>query len=369
MCEEFPRNEFIKVAREKGHSTEYIEEVLTYIDTLESQKLPVIFSTKHLSEIVNIPYSKLKHLIKFRERYYGTFKLSKKRGGYREISCPNNIIKSIQRWINTSILKVIRPDNSCKSYMPGSSILNNAEMHKDQEAILKMDFYRFFDTITEKKVYLFFKSLGYLNNVAFDLARLTTITPRDNYRLEVEKDKFTPKNFRVTDEGFLPQGAPTSPLLSNLIARRLDVRLRKLAQSLNVTYSRYADDITFSGEIINLPRVGLVNKIVEEEGFFLNKGKTSIRKQGQKQIVTGLTVSNGVHVPKRYKKEIWKHLYYCKKFGPNEHLDHIGMSKSSYRDWLFGRISYVYCIEPHTGIKMMEKFNEIPWPFFVGKQL
>ncbi|WLC88178.1 hypothetical protein [Clostridium estertheticum] len=93
----------------------------------------------------------------------------------------------------------------------------------------------------------------------------------------------------------------------------------------------------------------------------MNKSKTKIQRKGSRQIVTGLTVTNGVHVPKKYKKDIWYHLHYCDLVGPKEHIKNKKLNKSNYKDWLYGRICFVYSIEPEVGKKMMSAFNEILW--------
>ncbi|MDA1877400.1 reverse transcriptase domain-containing protein [Bacillus cereus group sp. BY112LC] len=341
----FPRDVFEQQARKEGKSDSYIKSALVYIDRLNSMEIPVIFSLKHLALILDFPYKKISDMANNPNTYYSTFKIRKKRGGFREIQAPQPEMKIIQKWIYQTILKEIRTDSSCMGYSKGSSIRENANVHKNQEVILRVDIYKFFENISFKQIYYVFKSLGYTKYVAIDLAKLTTV-------------KSEGSNVR-----YLPQGAPTSPALSNLVVRKLDKRLRSLSNKLQVNYTRYADDLIFSGEKGCLPQIGLVTKIIKDEGFKINPNKTAIQKKGNRQIVLGLSVTNGVHISKKYKKEIWTHLKYCKKFGPIKHLENIGESnKAAYKDWLFGKICYVKSIEHEVGKKMMAAFNDISWP-------
>jgi RNA-directed DNA polymerase len=178
-------------------------------------------------------------------------------------------------------------------------------------------------------------------------------------------DPNCPMNFEYHYDSYLPQGAPTSPALANLVAYGLDRRLSGLATNLGVRYTRYADDLTFSGNYSQLPKLGLINTIVRSEGFYINPSKTSLRRRGQQQKVTGLIVSGTiVKVPKKYKKEVWKHLYFAKKFGVYKHLENIKNSKFAFQDWLLGRIMFIRSIELEEGNKMLHEFYQIKWPFY-----
>ncbi|MDW3038324.1 MULTISPECIES: reverse transcriptase family protein [Bacillus cereus group] len=368
MNGDFPRNDFINQAKAEGHSKEFIQSTTEYAEKLENLGLPVLYSLKHLALTLDIPYIQIREIIRNRRKYYGLFKISKKVKGYREIRCPQNTLKDIQHWILYSILAKVRTHESCIGFKKGDSIKKNATIHLGQPAILKLDLYRFFDMVTEKQVYNVFKSLGYHPNLAVDLAKLCTVTETGEYVQKLYQDT-CPTNFIYHDHPFLPQGAPSSPALANLVLYRLDVRLKGLADFLGVQYTRYADDITFSGEDDRLPKISLIDKIVRDEGFYLNHSKILLRKKGQQQKVTGLIVSGtSLRVPRKYKRDIWKHLLFLKKRGVKEHLEYIknksGSNKSAYRDWLLGKIMFVKSIEPTVGNKMLFEFNQIKWPFY-----
>lgn len=360
----FSRDEFIRVAKELGRSQSFIDFSLAYADKLVANGLPVIFSRKHLAESLGISYKVLQQMIEFPERYYVSFQIKKKRGGYRKISSPNNQLKSVQRWILNVILSPVNPHFCSKGFKRGDSIMQNAIPHIAQDALLKADLFRFFESISEKKVYKVFKSLGYHTNLAVDLAKLCTINITTKHRTDILCDEDYPDDYDCGDS-MLPQGAPTSPAIANLVAHRLDSRLQGLAQKLGIRYTRYADDLTFSGERGRLPRIKLLRDIVQQEGFFLNNKKTSYRGRGQQRKVTGLIVSgNAPRIPRSYKRNVFWHLHNVTRIGPEEHMKNIDSDKAAYRDWLLGRIMYIKSIEPDIGRTMLHKFNLIKWPFY-----
>lgn len=361
----FPLDSYKEKAVEEKHSDKFIEITTEYVNRLKGSDLPVIFSLKHLSIILNIPYQRLLEILNFNDIEYTSYKIKKRRGGFRHILSPKPQLSFIQKWIYENILLIIPLDKGCFGFRKNYSIKDNANFHKNQEAILKIDLYRFFDTITQKRVYGLFKSIGYHSNLSVYLAKFTTTKAPYQYEETVLEDKYIPEKFLESikkDNDILPQGAPSSPNISNIIASKLDLRLRKLAEKTGIRYSRYADDITFSGPCTQLPKIKLIEQIIIEESFYVNKIKTRISKKWQKQIVTGLTVTDGVHVPKSYKKDVWRHLYFSRKYGPNDHLKKINqLDKACFKDWLLGRIFFVKHIEPNEGERMLGAFKEILW--------
>lgn len=205
---------------------------------------------------------------------------------------------------------------------------------------MTLDLRNFFPSIRAAKVNQYFSRLGYTEEVSQILANLCLYKEA------------------------LPQGAPTSPMLSNLVVTQLDDELKTLAKTYNADYTRYADDMTFSGNGDCIP-LESIKAIVKKHGFKLNQHKTRLRRNGQRQMVTGLTVSNGIHVPKKYRDEVWRELFFCKKFGTESHMSkHKEVHKFDngyYKEWLLGRIMYIRTIESITGEKMLNKFNELNW--------
>lgn len=360
----FSQDEYIATAKLHGHSQEFIDITVAYAQNLVAKNLPVIFTTEHLSSILDMPILKLKKIINHRSSFYKFYQIKKRNGkGFRQIVSPYNNLRVIQQYINEEILSKIPLHESATGFTKGKSILNNALPHKNKKAILNLDLLKFFDSICERRVYGIFKSLGYAKNLSIDLAKLTTVElPEDYLKTFEEKELKSYREIVPKDSCVLPQGAPTSPTLSNLILRRLDLRLTKLAEKLKVDYSRYADDITFSGEVENLPKIKLLRYIIRDEGLNINWKKVGVYKKGRKQIVTGLTVSNDVHIHRDFKKEVKKHIYACSNFGVENHLKFMELENTHlYKEWLLGKIYYINSIEPETAKKMMNDFNKIVW--------
>lgn len=361
----FSQEEYILAAKSHGHSPEFIDVTIKYAQKLITQQLPVIFTLEHLSSILGMPILEIKDIINSRRKYYKFYEIKKRNGnGVRQIMAPHNNLRQVQKYINDEILSNISLHESATGFTKGKSILDNALPHINKNAILNIDLLRFFDSISEKRVYGIFKSLGYASNLSVDLAKLTTVKLPEEY-FNTFDNKELSSYLEIVPKGscILPQGAPTSPMLSNLILRNLDLRLSKLAEKLDVHYSRYADDITFSGVIENLPKIKLIRRIIRDEGFNINWKKVGIYKKGRKQIVTGLTVSNNAHIHRNFKKEVKKHIYACNTFGVKNHLKFMHLEEIGlYKEWLLGKIYFIKSIEPEIALKLMIEFNKIVWP-------
>jgi retron-type reverse transcriptase len=230
---------------------------------------------------------------------YHTFHVPKRTGGTRTIQAPAPALKAMQRRILHKLLRRLEAHPCATGFERGHSIVTNAQPHVGQELVIKLDFRDFFTATTAKRVERYFYKIGWNADAAAVLVRL------------------------CTHEGSLPQGAPTSPRLSNLVNHRLDARLFALAQVRGLAYSRYADDMTFSGParapaLKNNPKtmepkpgdvyrvndiVHLVKDIVAEEGYALHTDKKlRIARRHQRQVVTGLVVNQKVQLPRKTRR-------------------------------------------------------------------
>jgi RNA-directed DNA polymerase len=375
----FPFEQFIQGAKEQSKSQEFIDACVAYAKSLTAKELPVLFSLEHLAMEIGIQSSYLRNLIgddkkgfiyenEYKYHRYNYFKLKKRDGKFREIMSPSKDLKYIQKWILVNVLSKYILADSCKGFRKGFSIFDNAKVHENSEVILKIDLLKFYDTITEKRVYGVFKSLGYVNNLAYSLAKITTAKHRESYWYDFdENSKEILNGFVENKPSILPQGAPTSPALSNILATKMDYRFEALAKKLNFNYSRYADDLTFSiRKKGKLPSLKLIIKIISDEGFYINSKKTKYMKKGCKQYVTGLTTTNGTNVSKEYRKSIIEHIYYCRKYGVNSHLDRRQAEFPKYNNikfhnWLYGHMCFIKSINEKASKKMLEDFNKINW--------
>ncbi len=359
---DFPRNLYIETANNGGHSPNFLSDTLSYIDNLTAKQLPVIFSLKHFSILIGMEMSDVIKIIKNRNNHYSYYLIKKKKGGFRRIVSPYKDLKFMQSWIKENILDKVEASKQATGFIKGKSILNNAKSHENSSVILNLDLSNFFESITEKRVFGIFKSLGYSKNLAIEFAKICTaqMTEEKYDAIPQEKQEFFQEIYQLK-ESVLVQGAPTSPALSNLICRRLDLRLSKLTNKLGINYSRYADDITFSGNDNNLPSLSIIKKIINDEDFQINWDKVGKYKKGQRQIVTGLLIDGKVRVPKSFKKEIYRHLHFCSKYGAFSHFKRICPDKGYRKEWLLGKIYFIYAIEPNEAKKMLEIANTINW--------
>lgn len=363
----FPRNDFITEAKKLGHSNKFIEETLKYAANLDEKKLPVIFDQQHLAYMLLKKPHDLKQFILEVPGHYKYFAIKKRSGGLRRIMSPYQDLREIQTWIKENILDNIELPKYVTAFAKGRSTLENAKIHEQKKYILKVDITDFFESIDVRRVYKAFCRIGYEKGVSAWLASLCT-SKLDEYKYErLEEQKEIQKLFEellLKEEPFLIQGSPTSPALANIICYKMDRRMMGLANKYGCCYSRYADDMTFSADDVkSLPKVGMIRRIVKSEGFCLKEEKTALLHKGNRQIVTGLLVDGRVRVPGKYKKDIKRHIHFCLKYGGREHFHRISPYRAYGKEWLEGRIRYVYSIEPDAAKKLWADFKRIDWGY------
>ncbi len=358
----FPRNIFIQLANQEGRSKDFIERTLTYSDNLIKQNLPVIFSLDHFARIIGKNRNDIIDIIQNRGYHYSYYLIKKRRGGFRRIIAPHKNIKFLQDWIKLNILDKVPVHSACTGFVKEKSIVDNAKQHLNSHTILNLDLENFFETITEKRVFGIFKKIGYHPNLAIEFAKICTVyLPDEKFeRLDEVVKKHFEEYFNLA-EPVLVQGASTSPTISNIACLHLDNRFASMSNKLGINYSRYADDITFSGNPENLPSISFCSRIISEENFKVNQSKIGLYKKGHKQIVTGLLINGSIRIPKKFKKEVFRHLYFCKKFGPSKHFELLAPNKSYTKEWLVGKILFVNLVEPEVAKLMFAKVKEIDW--------
>lgn len=301
------------------------EQYLVYINKLLTNNIPVIFNFDHLCLLQGRTNEYLASVINSSENHYREFNIKKRNGGVRKISSPYPALLEMQYWIYNNILKTIEINSSAHGFAYKKSILTNSNVHKGQKELLKLDIKDFFPSIEINRIIAIFKQLGYPNNVSYYLASICTY------------------------EDYLPQGAPTSPILSNIVSRKLDNRLIKLAKTYNLRYSRYADDLTFSGDNIPAKLIDYITEIVFEEGFEINESKTRLYKSTGKRIVTGISVSgNELKIPREYKRKLKLELNFIKKYGLNSHIAKKKIRQHNYLFSMAGKVNFWLSVEPNN---------------------
>jgi Retron-type reverse transcriptase len=248
-----------------------------YNERLQNNNVPIIYNLRHLRRIFRIRKREQNKYFGSGRNEYHCFKIPKKSGGMREIVAPSDKLKSYQLWIKENILDKIKISDYATGFKKACSILDNAKIHVGKELVINLDLKDFFPSIKYSQVYKIFSYLGYTNEVSHLLTQLCT----NKYNI-------------------LPQGSPASPILSNIVTLKLDKRLSNLAKAYECSYSRYADDITFSGSKNIKKIIPLVKAIIHEEGFEVNENKLRFQYNFQRQEVTGLVVNKCVKISPKF---------------------------------------------------------------------
>lgn len=260
------------------------------------------------------------------------------------------MLKEAQRWILRNIVEHLPVHGAAHGFLPGRSIFSNAKVHTNSDIVVRIDLKDFFPTVTFSRIKGIFRKAGYRQQIATLLALFCSESPRE----VVKQDD---KTYYVSlGQRCLPQGAPTSPALSNVVCMRLDRRITGLCNKLGWRYTRYADDLTFSfpagskkdSHISKL--FGTIHAIVQEEGFAVHTKKTWVARKGGRQSVTGLIV-NGKElprVPRKLKREMRAAIH---------RLQNGKETKDSIHE-LIGYAAFIYMVEPDHGIKLLRELKK-----------
>ena len=308
------------------------QKLVKYYQNLQSQNLPVIFTLRHLSKITNTNYLVLRKTIMRRRELanYRMFSIKKRSGGWRYIHQVNKELFKVQQFINSEILQKIQPHPASFAFHSNGGIKRCALKHCGARWLFQYDLKDFFYTINEKNVYDIFHNQGYRSLLAFELARICTTTRLPKCLQKYITSHAYCVNYKFYDNhmlGILPQGAPTSPMLSNLATFKLDTLLTNLAKKHDLVYTRYADDITFSTYLDKRKEKFKIHrdiiKTIIESGFIINNKKTKIAGPGARKIVLGLLVDGDrPRIPKETYKRIERLLYASNKYGLIETAKH-----------------------------------------------
>jgi len=308
-----------------------IERALTQSAPPERRDLPAILTLAHLAHLTGADPVYLRSVARREKEGYRTFFIRKRSGGRRLIAAPEPVLAEVQRWIAANILNKLTPHPASYAYQPGSSTIKCAKLHLGARWLIKVDIHDFFESIDERRVYCVFREIGYQPLVAFQLGRLCTRISAGksvrNSRWHSNRKMASSGIPEYSDKlmGHLPQGAPTSPALSNLASKNLDDCLERVARKYDLTYTRYSDDIAFStgGQFTRAQALKLVVEI--ERVFFsfaheLNRKKITIAPPGARKLVLGLLVDgNKLKLPRYFRERIRDHVRGIKKFGLANH--------------------------------------------------
>jgi RNA-directed DNA polymerase len=299
-------------------------------------------------------------------RHYHYRILTKRFGSIRLIEAPKPRLKDLQRQILLWILEKIPPHPAAHGFLKGRSIKTFVAPHVARSVVLRMDLRDFFPTLSGARVQTVFRTLGYPEPVADLLGGVcTNATPSDFWRQAAgDIDPVCVAEAKwLYSRPHLPQGAPTSPALANICCYRLDCRLEALSASAGATYTRYTDDLAFSGDAEFEKRAepfGLhVAAIAREEGFCVHHRKTRLMRQGVRQHLAGLVTNQRINVVRRDFDRLKAALTNCVRSGP-EGQNREGRPR--FRSHLEGRVALVEMINPDKGGRLRAIFERIQWP-------
>lgn len=359
-----------------------------YAQNLITKDYPVVFSLEHLSRITHVSYTMLRATVerKRESANYRMFAISKRSGGLRFIHAVTGDLQVVQRFINQEILQKHQVHPASFAFHSSGGIRKCAAQHCGAKWLFQFDLSDFFYSVDELRVFKIFRQMGYRDLLAFELARLCTTTrlPRNKHRYlrwRPSPPLFPRFGVESMGEGFpyahtsgqigvLPQGAPTSPMLSNLAALKLDESLSSFANDLGFIYTRYADDITISASY--LPRTISVGAVyhrvincIRKAGFKENRDKFRIAGRGSKKIVLGLLVDGPYpRISKETYQRIDRHLHAARKYGleataAHEHFD----SAFGFHNHLLGLVRFVHDVDLKRWAEFSERLSsiEVPW--------
>ena len=315
-------------------SSEYTQKYLAYSKKLFDNNLPIISSPEHFSLLVGLEHQYVCNMAHASDRFYRHFSIPKSNGKTRNIDEPLPDLKFVQSWILHNILEKCSVSDYAKAYLKGRTLKHNARFHRAQKVVVTIDIKDFFPSISVRDITKIFRNMGYSHDLSCFLAYLCCLN------------------------NTLPQGAPTSPYLSNLRMITLDGKISKYTSQNSIRYTRYAVDLTFSGDFNPHYIINDISKMVFNEGFSVNSEKTRVAKSNARQEVTGIIVNTHMQISKKKRKQIRQQVYYIKKFGLESHLEHIRENRANYLNHLLGQINFALFVN-RKDEEMKEYFDII----------
>jgi retron-type reverse transcriptase len=315
---------------------------------LTAATLPVAATAAELAALMKLPLGQLRFLAFSREvsttTHYHRFTIPKKTGGERVISAPHKRLKAVQNWILEHILEPLKLAEPAHGFVPGRSTVSNALPHVGAAIVVNVDLKDFFPTVTYKRTKGLFKKLGYSEEVATVLGLLCS--EPDITQTELDGTTF----YVARGPRRLPQGAPTSPAITNVLCRRLDRRISGWATKHGFTYTRYADDLTVSTKDAKAPvqsMLAFLRHVAQEEGFAVHPDKVRVVRRARRQEVTGVVVNEKPGTPRDDLRRFRALLHHIDKDGPAGKT--WGHSTAPVLDVALGFASYVAMVDAAKG--------------------
>jgi RNA-directed DNA polymerase len=347
-----------------------LDAALRQAEAVESKGLAAVLTLNHLAMRTGVSYHYLRRIVERVSDPYEDLVLRRRNGRkMRAISIPDQPLMAVQRWILQQIASQIPAHPNSYAYQRGRSIRACAARHVGARWLVKLDVENFFETIDERQVYRVFQTAGYIPLVALELARLCTRWARHADHIDDRRFAGYLKNrviraYNTNVLGFLPQGAPTSGALANLVVRDIDIQFSAFAQRERMVYTRYADDLTFSSTG-PFSRDGAVKVITEvrgvlrRTGFSLHEKKTRVIPPGARKIVLGLLVDGDrVRLNRDMRCRITEDIRGVEKFGLTPHVRHRKFSSiDGFVRHVSGMLAFASDIEPEWALASQQRWR------------
>ncbi len=333
----------------------------------KSNGLPVLDSPEALAKALGLPVSKLRWFAFHREvdtgTHYRSWEIPKRDGSKRTITSPKKELKEAQRWVLSHVVERLPVHGAAHGFIAGRSIVTNALAHQGADVVVKMDIKDFFPSVTWPRVKGLLRKGGLPESTATLLALMATEAPREVMEFRGQT-LYVAKGPRA-----LPQGAPTSPGITNALCLRLDKRLAALSRRLGFTYTRYADDLTFSWRKASVPKAkrnlgapvavlcARVEEVLKAEGFTVHPDKTRVSRKGNRQRVTGLVVNEapedrpGARVPRDVVRRLRAAIHNREKGKPGQDGETLAQLK--------GMAAFIHMTDPARGRAFLERLERL----------
>jgi retron-type reverse transcriptase len=327
-------------------------------EKLKERGLPILSTPADVAQAMGIPVPRLRwlcyHNDAVEKTHYAYFEIPKRSGGKRQLAAPMPKLAAAQQWVLENVLNKLPTESEAHGFIKGRSTLSNALPHLKRDLVINLDLSNFFPTITFPRVRGFFTKLGYSPAVATIFALLCTESPRR--QVEYEGRRY----WVSVGPRALPQGACTSPAISNQVSRKLDRRLRGMCHKRGWVYTRYADDLTFSAPTGKREEIAFlqatVRHVVQEEGFALNPKKGRVQRSAGRQTVTGIVVNQKPGLPRDEVRRLRAILHQAKKTGleaqNRNHVPH-------FEAWLRGKLAYLHMVDPKKAEPLQKQLDAL----------
>ncbi|MEO7330215.1 MAG: reverse transcriptase family protein, partial [Minicystis sp.] len=330
----------------------------SHIEALQQRGLPILSSPADVARAMGVTIPELRFLCFHSEAsehpHYVYFEVPKRSGGKRLLAAPQPRLAAAQAWLLHHVLEKLPTEDQAHGFIKGRSTVTCAVPHVGRDLVLNLDLSDFFPTIGFGRVRGVFRKMGYSASVATIFALLATESPRTAVEFEGKR------LWVAVGPRALPQGACTSPALSNQISRKLDRRLTGMCAKHGFTYTRYADDLTFSAPPGKREAAAMflarVRHIVTEEGFAVNPKKGRVQRSGRRQSVTGIVVNHKPGVPREEVRELRAILHTAKKTGL-EAQNRKGIPH--FEAHLRGKIAYLHMVDPQKAAPLMAELAAV----------